>query len=396
VPQTPHPLLVLLTLVAASAPTPAHAGGVVSACDEAHLLDALTSGGTVTFSCSGTIILTATITIAADTTIDGSGQSVTISGDHAVRVFTVNSWVTLNLDRLTIADGIIIGSGGGILNNGTLIVSHGTFTGNSAQYTIDGGAGGGIDNSGTLTMSNSTFHGNGASTFGGGIYNHSGMVTISDSVFSSNGATNTGGGIYNKLGAVSVSNSTFSDNTGGGIVNYQGTVAISNSTLTGNRAIAGGGMANGGTSTVSNSTFTGNSVGGGETGGSIANYDSGGAATTLKNTIVANSPAGGNCFGTITDGGGNLSYPDTTCPGINSDPKLGPLQNNLGPTLTMALLPGSAAIDTADDAICAAAPVNGLDQRGITRPQGPHCDIGAYEATLLPILPRAYLPLIMR
>ena len=108
---------------------------------------------------------------------------------------------------------------------------------------------------------------------------------------------------------------------------------------------------------------------------------------TLKNTIVANSPTGGNCSGTITDGGGNLSYPDTTCPGINSDPKLGPLQDNGGPTQTMALLPGSAAIDAANDAICAAPPVNNLDQRGIARPQGPHCDIGAYEAT-----PAAHFP----
>ena len=68
------------------------------------------------------------------------------------------------------------------------------------------------------------------------------------------------------------------------------------------------------------------------------------------------------------------------------------MQDNGGPTWTLALLPGSAAIDAADDAICAAAPVNNLDQRGITRPQGAHCDIGAYEA--LP--PRAFLPIIMR
>ena len=76
-------LLVLLALAVASAPTPAQAGGIVSVCDEAHLLAALAGGGTVTFSCSGTITLTADITIAADTTIDGSGQTVTISGNHA-------------------------------------------------------------------------------------------------------------------------------------------------------------------------------------------------------------------------------------------------------------------------------------------------------------------------
>ena len=103
---------------------------------------------------------------------------------------------------------------------------------------------------------------------------------------------------------------------------------------------------------------------------------------TLQNTIVTNSPAGGNCSASITDGGGNLSYPDATCPGINGNPLLGPLQDNGGPTHTMALLPGSAALDAADDAICAAAPVNKRDQRGIARPQGPHCDIGAYEVIL--------------
>ena len=109
-------ILVLLALAVASAPTPAHAGGIVSVCDEAHLRAALAGGGTVTFSCSGTITLTATITIAADTTIDGSGQTVTISGNHAVRVFTVNSGVTLNLNALTVADGSSYGNGGGIYN----------------------------------------------------------------------------------------------------------------------------------------------------------------------------------------------------------------------------------------------------------------------------------------
>jgi hypothetical protein len=98
-------LLVLLTLTVASAPTPAHAGGIVSICDQAHLLAALAGGSTVTFSCSGTITLTGTITIVTDTTIDGSGQTVTISGNHAVRVFTVNSGVTLNLSELTVANG---------------------------------------------------------------------------------------------------------------------------------------------------------------------------------------------------------------------------------------------------------------------------------------------------
>ena len=180
-------LLVLLALAVASAPTPAQAGGIVSVCDEANLLAALAGGGTVTFNCSGTITLTATITIAADTTIDGSGQSVTISGNHAVRVFTVNAGVTLNLDRLTVAGGSAA-TGGGIYNSGTLTVSNSTFAGNSAGF-----GGGGIDNSGTLTVSNSTFSSNSAyydgTGRGGGIYNRNGgTLTVNNSTFAGNSA----------------------------------------------------------------------------------------------------------------------------------------------------------------------------------------------------------------
>jgi hypothetical protein len=122
-----------------------------------------------------------------------------------------------------------------------------------------------------------------------------------------------------------------------------------------------------------------------------AALDFGGGTLMLKNTIVAN-----NWLGTTAwrhhRRGRNLSHPDTTCPGINSDPKLGPLRDNGGPTHTMALGVGSAARDAANDAICAAAPVNNLDQRGIARPQGPHCDIGAVEAILHPLFP----PHVMR
>lgn len=437
-------LLVLLTLVAASAPTPAHAGGVVSVCDEAHLLAALTGGGTVTFSCSGTITLTAEIVISADMTIDGSGQTVTISGNHAVRIFFVNSGRTLNLNRLTVAAGSITGNGGGIHNdNGILTVSDSSIVGNSVTYGSGSGiynnrgtvtvsnstfsdnharnnAGGGICNvggavrvsnsvlfdnianqggaiytDGTLTVNDSTFSGNIAS-LGGGILNSYGTLTASNTTFSGNGANHAGGGIYNALGIVNVNDSTFSSNSadwgGGGFFQHYGALTVTNSTLTDNNAgFAGGGVfCHYGTLIVSNSTFSGNSA---SFGGGIDNYE---GAATLKNTIVANSPTGGNCAGAMTNGGGNLSYPDSTCPGINRDPKLGPLQDNGGPTHTMALLPGSWAIDAGNDATCAAAPVNNLDQRGVARPYGSHCDSGAYEAPLSPMLPRAYLPLILK
>ena len=68
-------LLVLLALAVASAPTPAQAGGVVSVCDEAHLLAALAGGGTVTFNCSGTITLTATIAIRLTRPLMAAGRS---------------------------------------------------------------------------------------------------------------------------------------------------------------------------------------------------------------------------------------------------------------------------------------------------------------------------------
>ena len=449
--RTKHLVTILVLLMLVVPASPAHAGGIVSVCDEAHLLAALAGGGTVTFTCSGTITLTAEITIAVDTTIDGSGQTVTISGNNAVRVFTVNEGVTLNLNELTIADGAAPGYefGGGIYNSGTVTVSNSIFSGNSAGELGDGG---GIYNFGTLTVSNSIFSGNSAwmgggiitiigtlnvsnSTFfgnraisGGGIYSQSGMIVsnsaftgnsgggialsgasiVSNSTFSGNSATGNGGGIDSYIGRLTVSNSTFSDNSatgnGGGIYNsYNATLTVTNNVFSYNSAgQTGGGIANAGTLIVSNSTFSGNSAsagGGGiyqkdwvgevtvsnstfwgnsaDVGGGINNDYSG--TVIMKNTIVANSPSGGNCTGTITDGGGNLSYPDTTCPGINADPLLGPLQNNGGPTETMALGPGSAAIDAANDAICAAAPVNNLDQRGVTRPQGPHCDIGAVE-----------------
>lgn len=348
-------IFILLPLVLSA--SPAHAGGIVTTCDEAHLLAALAGGGTVTFSCSGTIALTSQITIAANTTIDGSGQAVTISGSDAVRVMAVNTGVTLDLNELTIADGYNPWQpSSGVLNQGTLVVNDCTFSGHESY----GGAA--IFNSGTLTVNHSTFISNNSGD-GAGIFHGGTMLTVTNSTFANNTCTNgQGTAIYVGGGMATVSNSTFAGNSGGnggGIYNLSGTITIINSTFAGNL--------------VNNHGVTGEGSG-------IYNAN---GTVTLKNSIVANSLEGSNCYGTITDGGGNLVYGDTTCPGINADPKLGPLQNNGGPTATIALLTGSAAQDTGNDTICAAAPVNNLDQRGVVRPQGPHCDIGAYEAQSL-------------
>ncbi len=147
-------LVLALLALGASAPTPAHAGGVVAVCDETHLLTALAGGGTVTFACSGTITLTATIVISADTTIDGSGQVVTISGNDAVRVFDVPSGIALHLAELAVANGnASLGAGVFVDSDATLSASNVTFADNTAS-----GWGGGVYGGAVHNQSNSSVY----------------------------------------------------------------------------------------------------------------------------------------------------------------------------------------------------------------------------------------------
>lgn len=191
----------------------------------------------------------------------------------------------------------------------------------------------------------------------------------------------------------------FSDSVGGGIFNA-GTLTVTHSTFFGNSAPWGGGIHNRaeGTLTITHSTFSGNSAG--RFGGGIFNLGDVDIPSTLNltNTIIAGS-RGGDChnnspFGTVNSSGVNL-IEDGSCDGnaITGDPRLAPLADNGGPTLTHALCKGrgepnavctgpSPAIDAADDAVCLKDPVNNTDQRGATRPQGNHCDIGAFEVTV--------------
>jgi hypothetical protein len=220
-------------------------------------------------------------------------------------------------------------------------------------------------------------------------------MTINNSAISGNTAANdcrnfpcftAGGGIYNKpFGQLTINNSTISGNSapiGSGIYNIRGTVTIKNTTINGNRGDSGlaadAVFGSGGAVTMSNTTVAGNY------GAGIVVTDSGTA--TLQNSIVANNLV--NCFG-VTSNGYNLSS-DTNCkfngPGdMNSiDPKLGPLQNNGGPTRTMALPSGSPAIDAGSPSGCSDSRGRLLktDQRGMPRPDKEDtggCDIGAYE-----------------
>jgi len=321
------------------------------------------------------------------------------------------------------------GGGRGNQFNGTLTVTASTVSGNTASSTASGtencAAGGGLGNGGTATLTNVTVSGNTASCTasvsdfsfaeGAGLFNY-GTLTVTASTVSGNTASCTGsggcfsvgGGLTNvgSDGTLTVTASTVSGNTascsgtgcaalGGGLENSDGTLTVMNSTVSGNTAscttsgcgAAGGGLVNhfSGTLTGRNATVTANSAtcsGAGCTaaGGGLDNAT---GTTTLLNTIVAKQLAGADCAnsGTLTSNGFNLAS-DNTCqltqpsdkPNV-SNPLLGPLQNNGGPTQTHALLPGSPAID----AVTGGCPPPTTDQRGVARPQGAACDIGAYE-----------------
>jgi hypothetical protein len=374
--------LVLAVLSATSSARACVVGtGSSVSCTEAALNACLPGGGsfdgTVTFACGGaaTITVTSTKIISADTTIDG-GSVITISGGNAVGVFSVNAFVMLTVQNVTVADGFASSLGGGaIFNNGTVAVTNGTFSGNRSGSSGNGGAilnnngtltvtnstfsgnsatGGGAilnNNNGTLTVTNSTFSGNSATggvfySAGGAIFNNNGgMATVSNSIFSGNSAT-IGGVIFDTNSAVVVvTNSTFSGNSTsdrGGVIFNDSTVNVTNSTFSGNSAGRGGAIFNE-LGTVTNSTFSGNSASGGvfySGGGAIYNLDtvtvtsstfSGnsasrlglggvifnrvGGAATMTNSVVANSTSGGNCSitaGPVTDGGHNIDD-GTTC-----------------------------------------------------------------------------------
>jgi hypothetical protein len=341
---------------------------------------------------NGGLLTMANCTVASNQGTGGAGGAYGFPGNSVGGGFC-NENGRLTVTGSTLSDNsasAFTGEGGGIWNVGTLTVSNCTLAGNSAGY-----AGGGIYNFGALTVSNSTLSGNSA-RYGGGIYN-SLALTVNNSTLAGNTASGYlpagGGGIYNDY-VLTVNNSTLSGNSaawGGGILNeLTATATLNNSTVSGNHAGFGGGIANvteqnnNTTVLLLSSTIAGNS-------GSqlyceryVPMLGTGHATIQLRNTIVSGPGPGPNLLaatgGTFISQGHNLSSDSgsgfLTGPGdlINTNPMLGPLQDNGGPTQTMALLPGSPAIDAGDNT---GAPAT--DQRGFARIVGGTIDIGAFE-----------------
>jgi predicted outer membrane repeat protein len=328
---------------------------------------ALNTGGDYAFGADCTLDLTSPLTMTAGTaSLDGAGHSVVLDGGGTTQLVVVSG------SNLTLS-GLVFQHG----NNGT-----------TAGGAIEFGF---VSPSGTLTVTNSSFLNNTAS-FGGAI-GAGGPLVVANSTFIGNTGGNTGGAIYAQS-AVAVTGSTFISNTavnGGGAILlavFTGQGSVANSTFTGNRVTSSGGSGGAllieeGTAAVVNSTFADNTA---PSGGALATEVSGLPPTiNVGNTLLINNTCSAGFGGVISDGGNNLEFassgPNTTCGftlGVqHGDPLLGALADNGGPTETMAIGTTGAAYNTGNPAVCAAAPVSGVDQRGA--PRTTSCSIGAYE-----------------
>jgi len=293
------------------------------------------------------------------------------------------------------------------------------------QNGNSGSDGGGIRNTGSLTINNSIIKNNKTALNGGGISISSSLYAtqINNTTFENNTSGNSGGHIFVNLqsaGTSLVTNSTFSKGqavNGGAIANFAGTIQtsninISNSTFINNSSSQNGGAvftsaSNSGSKAQTlliNSTVAYNTAAGRGGGVAVNNNNNGGpqATITMKNSLIYGNSASvtnPNCdainVGSTLVGNANNLFPASGdfCPTGASDITtsaafntiVSSLGSNGGLTQTMELPAGSPAIDAGNAATCAAAPVSGKDQRGVTRPQGAGCDIGAFETG--PIIP---------
>jgi cysteine-rich repeat protein len=324
--------------------------GAIIAANDANGADIINlPAGTYALTIGGTFeddAATGDLDINSSLTINGGGaKSTIVDGGGLDRVFHV--WtddsepsfpLTVAINDLTVTGGVGPTGGGIKIHSGTIVLNRLVVRDNQADY------GGGVS-----------------------AHTYSPEVTINRSTITGNEATNQGGGVYLSSGL--------------------GSMTIANSTLTGNGSGERGGALYaptiGSLIVLNNDTVTANTAG--TSGGGIAND----TEITMRNSLLAENTSttgnGPDCDGFIVSEGYNLLSNATDCSGVTDgtkhdhvgdDPLLDPLglKNNGGPTRTIALLAGSPAINAGDDGSC-----KPLDQRGLSRPQGTHCDIGAYE-----------------
>lgn len=352
-----------------------------SSCSLRQALAKAPSGDTVSVP-AGTYKLTQAgqpLSISTDITVTGAGARSTTIEQTEANTTVLEITQSATVQGVTITGGTAAGGssvGGGIYTDGSdVTLEDSTVRGNTALgslYTPPGG---------------SSYA---EPAYGGGVYVGYGSFTLLDSTVSNNQASpGPGAGAY-----------------GGGIADYDSGLTIVNSTVADNGANGGSGPSGGGgiylkggtpitldlaSSTVADNTVSA-SAGQPAEGGNIGS-EFAGMNTAVKNTIIADGSAASgseNCAGTtLTSQGYNLESTDQcgftgTGDQVNIDPELGELENNGGPSETMALLTGSPAINAGNPAGCTDFSGNPLttDQRGVTRPQGPRCDIGAFEAAV--------------
>jgi serine/threonine protein kinase len=330
-------------------------------------------GSTITFApdLKGTILLKSKdLVFSQSLTIKGPG--VTISGGNSGHIVQVLDGNAVTLSDLSFKDSdtgkVKVGF---LYNQGILQLINTTISGNTSS-----GIGGGIANENVLTLINSTVSDNTA-YHGGGIYNFNGTLTIINSTISGNKAISqdpadlgSGGGIYN-FGQLTLTNSTVSGNAaygaGGGITLFGSLATITFSTIYDNAAQNGGGL-------------------------SIQAKGNQPSQVTIGNSIVAGNraPVDADIVGTLTSDGHNLIQNASQASGnfaeadlIGMSPNLRALHNNGGPTQTHALVPDSSVIDAVPSEACHLDTIR-TDQRGVKRPQGSACDIGAYEYEKVP------------
>jgi hypothetical protein len=399
--------------------TPAGASTYTNVNTEAGLRTAFGDSSATLIDLTANITLTncgaGPVSRSSSTALVVNGDSHTVTQTCPDSVFSQALAGSLTFQNITITGGDINGAlleGGGIYAGGTVTVTNSTITANSITGVAFGSVllGGGIYAGGTVTVTNSTITansltgGSGSIVQGGGIY-AGGTVTVTNSTITGNSANG---------GSESIVQ-------GGGI--YAGSMTLTNSTITGNSAnggsesiVQGGGIFAGSSVTVTNSTITANSLTGGTLsivqGGGIY---AGGTVTLVYATIVDNTAAtAANIAGELTSfgsvvaqplgGGANCALSLTTSHGYNleddagascgfstgtddlapgTNPDLGLLGFNGGPTQTMVPEPDSPLINGIPNGSCESDGASGImtDQRGFPRPSPPGgaCDIGAVQ-----------------